>query len=194
MKTILLLAVILAPALFAQSPAPAKPAASPAPPAGVLADWDVRRTLDSLQTQTRRLSPLLARMNPDVWVKMGAPYSYVEQKKTAENEIGYFNTSADSLARDPDKLSQALDTYFRLEALDTELASLINGVRKYDNPAVADIMQGVLNEGGRNTTQFRQYITDLAAQREHEYQVMDHEAQRCRGNISRQPAAGGKSK
>jgi hypothetical protein len=191
MKTVLLLAFSFAPALVGQS---AAPSATPARPAGVPADWDVRRTLDSLQTQTRRLPPLLARMNPDVWVKMGAPYSYVEQKKTAENEIQYFNTSADSLARDPDKLSQALDTYFRLEALDTELSSLINGVRKYDNPAVADIMQAVLNEGSRNTTQFRQYITDLAAQREHEYQVMDHEAQRCRGVISRQPAAGGRSK
>ncbi len=157
---------------------------------GVAAPWDVRKMLDGLQAQTGRLKPLLERMQPEQWVKAGAPYAYVQQKSTAANEADYFNISAKRMAADPDKLSLAMDTYFRMEALDGELMTLIAGVRKYDNPATADIMQAVVDEGSRNITQFRQYLTDLAAQREQEYQVMDRESQRCRGILSRQPATG----
>ncbi len=158
-------------------------------PAGVPAQWDVGKMLDALRAQTARLAPLLTRMQPEVWVKAGAPYAYVEQKGTAQSEVEYFNTSAKRLAQDPDKLSLALDTYFRLEALENELVSLIGGVRRYDNPATAEIMQAVVDEGSRNTNRFRQYLTDLASEREAEYKVMDREAQRCRGVLSRQPAS-----
>ena len=157
---------------------------------GVEAPWDVRKMLDGLQAQTGRLKPLLAQMQPEQWVKAGAPYAYVQQKTTAANEADYFLTSAKRLAADPDKLSLAMDTYFRMEALDGELTTLIAGVRKYDNPATADVMQAVVDEGSRNVAQFRQYLTDLASQREQEYQVMDREAQRCRGILSRQAPSG----
>ena len=157
---------------------------------GVEAPWDVRKMLDGLQAQTGRLKPLLGQMQPEQWVKVGAPYAYVQQKATAANEADYFLTSAKRLAADPDKLSLAMDTYFRMEALDGELTTLIAGVRKYDNPATADVMQAVVDEGSRNVAQFRQYLTDLASQREQEYQVMDHEAQRCRAALSQQKPYG----
>ena len=65
---------------------------------GVEAPWDVRKMLDGLQAQTGRLKPLLGQMQPEQWVKVGAPYAYVQQKATAANEADYFLTSAKRLA------------------------------------------------------------------------------------------------
>lgn len=143
--------------------------------------------LDSLNTDVKKLAPLLDQMNPDEWVRQGAPYSYVEQWKTSKIEIGYFQLSAQSMAKQPDKISAVLDTFFRLESLQLQLGSLIDGVRKYHNPAVADVMQAFVNEGSRNHDQMREYAVDLAKEKEHEYEVMDKEAQRCRAIISKQP-------
>lgn len=157
------------------------------PQAGVAAPWDVRKMLDNLKVQVTQLSPLLDQMKPDDWVKQGAPYAYVQQWQALKIELGYFQTSAESLAKKPDKMPLALDTYFRLESLQSQLASLIAGVRKYHNPSVADIMQALVDEGNRNHGQMRQYVIDLANDQEHEFEVMDAEAQRCRSMLSRQP-------
>jgi hypothetical protein len=39
-------------------------------------------------------------------------------------------------------------------------------------------------ENGINVERFQRYIVDLAAQRERELEVMDHEAQRCRAIVT----------
>lgn len=180
--------ILLAVAFVPQSPAP--PVSQQ--PGGVAAPWDVRGMLDVLQTDVQRLRPLLDQMNPDEWVRRGAPDSYVEQWKNLKTEMGYFQISAQSMAKHPEKLSLVLDTFFRLEHLQRQLGSLIEGVRKYHNPAVADAMQAFVDEGSRGRDQMRQYTLDLAKDKEHEYEVMDSEAQRCRAMISRQPASGRK--
>ncbi len=82
----------------------------------------------------------------------------------------------------------ALDVYFRAQSLETGIDSLIDGVRKYQNPAVGDLLASVLGENSSNRDKLRQYITDLAANNEQEFQVVDKEAQRCRGILNRQPA------
>ncbi len=40
----------------------------------------------------------------------------------------------------------ALDAYFRMQAMESTLGSVFEGVRKYQNPALADLLQGVVNE------------------------------------------------
>jgi hypothetical protein len=42
-------------------------------------------------------------------------------------------------------------------------------------------------EIGPNRERFQRYILDLAAEHEQEYAIMDHEAQRCRGALAKQP-------
>ena len=155
---------------------------------GVSADWDVTKSVASLSTQAARLKPILDQLTPQEWVAKGAPQTYVQQWKSAEDELGYLVTSAKALEKQPERLTLALDTYFRLQSLETRLNSLADGVRNYQNPAVGDLMLGVLAENSSNRDNLRQYITDLAAQKEQEFQVVDKEAQRCRGILSRQPA------
>jgi len=168
-----LLPLVLLPATFAQ---------------GVSADWDVTKSVAALSAQAARLKPILDQLTPQEWVAKGAPQTYVQQWKSAGDELGYLVTSAKALEKQPERLTLALDTYFRLQALESRLSSLADGVRNYQNPAVGDLMLGVLAENSSNRDNLRQYITDLAAQKEQEFQVVDKEAQRCRGILTRQPA------
>ena len=161
-----------------------------APPDAHPPAWDAEKMLDSLRAETKGLGPLLDRLHPEEWLKHGAPYSYVEQKKSAQDEIGYLSASVASMSKQPDKLSLALDTYLRMEALERQVGSLVAGILRYGDPNFAELLERAGGGGGRNRDQFRQYVVDLASQQETQYQVMDREAQRCRGILSRQPPPG----
>jgi hypothetical protein len=154
----------------------------------VTAEWDISKTISALSDQAKRLKPILDQLTPQEWVAKGAPQTYVTQWKGAEDELGYLVGSAQALEKQPERLTAALDTYFRLQSLEQRLNSLVDGVRTYQNPAVGDLLVGVLAENSSNRDKLRQYITDLADTKEKEFQIVDKEAQRCRGQISRQPA------
>ena len=157
-------------------------------PDGVPTEWDLRKTLESLDVQTRQLQPILEQVKPQEWVERGAPQAYVAQWKTAQDQVQYLLGSSQNFAKQPDRLTLALDTYFRLEAMNTTLASLNEGIRRYQNPAVADLLQSVADKNSANRQHLRQYIVELAGTREQEFKVMEQEAQRCRTSLSRQPA------
>jgi len=82
-----------------------------------------------------------------------------------------------------------MDTYFRLQTMEQMLGSLATGVRRYQNPAIGDLLSGIANENAANREFLEQYLKDLAAVREAEFQIADAEAQRCRGILSKQPPA-----
>lgn len=183
-------ALLLVPWLSAQAPAPAQtPALAQTGDAnGVAAPWDVSQTVTALASQTSRLKPLLDQVTPREWLNKGAPEAYVSQWESAQRELADVQRVAQSLEKQPDRLTVALDTYFRLQSLETRLNSLVDGVRRYQNPAVGDLLVGVLGESAANRDKLRDYISDLASQKEQEFTVVDREAQRCRTTLNRQPA------
>jgi hypothetical protein len=192
-KTLILpLALILTgvPLGAQQPPAAKKPAApSDAVPAGGLSpEWDVETSLKALSGQAQRLKPILEQIKPQEWVAKGAPQAYVRQLQSAGNELTYFTAATQKLAQHPEKLTVALEALFRMEALQTFLGSIAEGIRKYQNPALADLLLGVQSENWNNREKLRQYVVDLATTQEHQLQVMDQETQRCRLFLSRQPA------
>ncbi|MGH9558025.1 MAG: hypothetical protein ACRD30_02215 [Bryobacteraceae bacterium] len=153
----------------------------------VTPDWDISQSVAALSAQAARLKPILDRLTPADWVSKGAPQTYVDQWKGAENELGYLTQSANALEKQPERLTLALDTYFRLQTLESRLTSLVDGVRRYQNPAVGDLLVGVMDANDANRDKLRQYITDLAATNEEEFKVVDQEAQRCRGILTQSP-------
>jgi hypothetical protein len=173
-----LLPLLLLP-LFARGQAPA-PSVTP--------EWDISQTIGALSAQAARLKPILDQLTPQEWVQKGAPQAYVAQWQGAEKELGYLTASAQAFENDPEQLSRGLDVYFRWQSLREGLNSLVEGVRRYQNPAVGDLLVGVLAENAANRDRLRSYLTDLAAQKEQEFAVVDKEAQRCRGDLVRQPA------
>jgi hypothetical protein len=118
-------------------------------------------------------------------VKKGAPAAYVSQWRGAEDDWGYLANTIKALKAQPDKLTLALDTYFRVQSLELRLSSLADGVRNYQNPAIGDLLVSVMGENSANRDKLRQYISDLAANKEQESQILEQEAQRCRGLVNR---------
>ena len=53
---------------------------------------------------------------------------------------------------------------------------------------MADLFTGVAAEGSLDRERLQQYMVNLATEKEQMLKIMDHEAQRCRGTLSRQPA------
>ena len=159
-----------------------------ASPAGVASEWDVRQLLDRLDVQAQHLQPVIDQVKPETWVSKGAPDTYQVQWRAAKAELTYFLSSDQALARQPDRLTLALDTYFRMQAVESTLVSLTEGVRKYQSPELAEQMQTIVSENGTNRDQLRQYMQDLATQKEQEFRIADKEAQRCRGMLV-QPSA-----
>jgi hypothetical protein len=163
--------------------------ALPARAQGVSAPWDISQTLTSLAEQSQRLLPILEQLTPEKWEAKGAPSAYTAQWRNARSEVGYLLGAAEAMKKQPEKLTLALETLFRLQAVEAQLNSLTEGVRRYQNPAVGDLLVSVVSANSANRDQLRQYITDLAKTKEEEFQVVDREAQRCRGTLMRQPPA-----
>jgi hypothetical protein len=174
-----------------QTSQPAAPPAQASPPAaasGVASEWDARKLIDALNLQAQHLKPLIDQVQPADWVSKGASETYLSQWNSTQAQIKYLISSSDAFARQPERLQLGLDTYFRMESVESVLGSLSEGVRKYQNPALAAIMQTVIAENSTNRDRLRQYLQDLAGQKEQEFQVADREAQRCRAALLGQPA------
>ena len=153
----------------------------------VPATWDVSKSVNELAAQVAKLKPVLAQLTPQAWVDQGAPSAYVEQWQSAQQELDYLDQTARALEKQPEKMTAALDLYFRLQAIEWRLQSLSEGARKYQNPAAGDVLAEAVGLHATKRDQLREYITDLATQNEQQLAVMDKEAQRCREvqNISR---------
>jgi len=104
----------------------------------VPASWDVSKSVGELAAQVAQLKPVLAQLTPQDWVDRGAPAAYIAQWQGAQQELGYLDQTARALERQPEKLTAALDVYFRLQAVEWRLESLSEGARKYQNPATGD--------------------------------------------------------
>src|ERR1044071_7089488 len=107
-------------------------------PTSVSAPWDSAARIMELAQQAARLKPLLEQLTPQQWVAQGAPQAYLTQWQDARKELEYLTLAADLFAKQPERLTAALDTLFRMQALEWRLESLVEGVRKYQNPAVGD--------------------------------------------------------
>lgn len=173
----------------ADPPAPAAPgAAATKPPEGLLTPWEIAPVLQEIGAHAARLLPALDKVDAKAWAAKGASETYAEQLQSSKDQARALADGARALARSPEKLSSSLELFFRMQGLDAMLASLQEGLRKYQGPAEAQQLAELAAENGVNRDRFQSYIINLAAEREQEMQVMDREAQRCRGIIAA-PAA-----
>ncbi len=183
-----------------KQPAPAATQTNPRPPsalsnqqaqaeAGLETPWDVRKILTNITNDDQQLQPLLAQMNPQQWYdQKGAPSTYIIQWQTAQRQLNDVNYVTRQLNQKTESLSLALDTYFRLEALEVTTRSLQEGAQRYANRATADKLNALIAHNFNDRERFRDYIRDLATSTEQNFKIADEEAQRCRGIISREPA------
>jgi hypothetical protein len=151
--------------------------------------WDNSPHAAELAAQAARLKPLLARLKPEEWVARGAPEAYVTQLRGAQTELASLEAFAVQLDQQPQRLTVALETYFRLQSLEWRFESLIAVVNKYQDPAIGDQLLSVLRGNSANRDGLRMYITELAARKEQEFTIVNQDAQSCRTQLSQIPTA-----
>jgi hypothetical protein len=161
-----------------------------AAPAGLESPWDLRKTLGALVQDNEQLKSVLVQLNPQQWYEQkGAPSTYVLQWTTAQRQVNDVVIAARLLSQNTENLSLGLDTYFRLEALETTARSLDEGAQKYAARGIADKLSELIAHNFSNRERFRDYLRDLASSKEQDFKIADAEAQRCRAIISKEPAA-----
>ena len=162
----------------------------PAQDAGVIPRWEVLELAKNLDQSTKDVGKILAQLRPKEWTQQGAPSAYVEQLQTLESDLGNLALSVQGLVRKPEKLTTAIDTFLWLERVGSMLTSMATGVRKYQNAALADLLDSAGNRATSGEEKLKQYLRQLAVEREAEFEITHNEAQRCRERLARQPPAG----
>jgi hypothetical protein len=174
-------------ALYAQ-------ASAQKPVAGLETDWDIAVTLRAIGAHAERLLPMLEKIDVYAWVEKGASDTYLSQLQSSKVQARALSEGAKMLAASPQKLSASLELFLRINGLETMLTSLEEGIRKYQGPAGAQALASLEAENGANRERFQRYIVELAAQRERDLEVMDHEAQRCRTIVTQAAPKPGRKK
>lgn len=170
--------VLISLILFTQAAAPA-PQSTP----GSAADWEMRPRIEKLSQNVGHLKPVFDQIHPGSWTVEDGPAAYQKQQKACVDGLAYVQNALVRWSAQPDKLSLMLETLIRIESMDQQAISLSQGVRKYQNPAVADILDSMLNSLSGDLEWLRSQSLEMAQQREKELEVAQKEAQRCRTQI-----------
>jgi len=168
-------------ALFAQNTQP--PAVFP------IGDDEIAQTFTKVAQRAARLDPMLGQLRPSDWVAKGAPDTYVAQWNSLRQQYRAVQADMTALAQHPaGHITDTMKALFRLQATHNMLDSLMAGTRKYQNPALADLIESTASENTNDIDRVQQYLVQVAGDQEQEFAVVDKEAQRCRATLSRQPA------
>lgn len=155
---------------------------------GITPAWEFQKQIDAMLVHTRGVVNAAGELKPEEWAANGAPATYVDQAKSLRDQLQYLTQEAEALKRSPEKLTLALQTYFRLQTLESLLNSISQGVGKYQNPALAALLQSMVAENQTDRERLKSYVVELSTTKEAELRIMNEEAQRCRDSIIRQPA------
>jgi hypothetical protein len=150
---------------------------------GMLPRWEVVEIAKGVEQHAQSVRQILEQVRPKEWIQDGAPSAYGDQHETLSSDIANLQLSAEALERTPNRLSVVVDTFLWLDRSQSMLRSISAGVRKYQNPAVADLLDtaGGINAGA--IEKLKGYMRDLAASSEEEMEIAHEEAQRCRGDL-----------
>jgi hypothetical protein len=157
-----------------------------AAPQGLAPDWELKPNVLRIAQDSAPLRPLLEQLDPAKWETPGGPSAYQAQLRESLQAIDDLHNAAARLAENPSKLTVALETLLRLEHLVARVQSIAEGVRRYQNPAVAEILEGVLAAPLNSRDWLRTHVSEVAATREKELEVAQKEADKCRAQIQRQ--------
>ena len=154
-----------------------------------MTDEEVAAIFSRLSQRAARIEPMLEQLHPNDWIAKGAPDTYLAQWNSVRQQFTAIESDMSDLTQHPDRLTDSMSALFRVQATHLALGSLMGGVRKYQNPALADLIESVAAEAAGDIDRFEKHILEMAAEKERQLTLVDREAQRCRATLSRQPAA-----
>jgi Mg2+ and Co2+ transporter CorA len=160
-------------------------------PAASTATGDVQAiaVFNAISQHMARLEPMLEQVRVKEWVAKGAPEAYVQQLQSTRQEIHGIEDEMARMAQHTDQMQECMRALFRVQAFHVPLNSLMGGLRNYQNPALADLIESVAAEDQTQIGSLERYILQLADAKDQQYAIVDKEAQRCRAMLSNQPPA-----
>lgn len=153
-----------------------------------MSDDEVAALFNRISQRAARLEPMLDQLHPNDWIAKGAPDTYLAQWNSIRQQYIGIQSDLSGLAQHQDHLTDSMKVLFRLQSTNMALGSLMGGVRRYQNPALADLIESVAAEGTADIDRFEQHLVEIADAKEQQFTLVDREAQRCRATLSRQPA------
>ena len=159
----------------------------PAAAQELLPRWEVLEMAEVLVQHSKQLEDLLLRVRPKEWIQDGAPQAFVTQHEELIQDIANLSLSAQDVQRNPEKLSSVVDTYLWLDRLDSMITSIAQGARKYQNPAVADLLIAAKDRNSGQSEGLKTYLRQLVIASEMQMEIAHSEAQRCRGELAARP-------
>ena len=150
-------------------------------------EQEATKSLEAISGYAARLEPILEQVKVNDWVARGAADTYQAQWKSGMAQLHGLSALAKSVAAAPDRLQDVLAVLFRIQTLEITAGSLNDGLRRYQNPALAELLSGTLAESTPSREKLQQYALALALEKDKELQIVDQEAQRCRGSLTQTP-------
>ena len=154
---------------------------------GTIPRWEIVEVAENLDQSAQAVEKILTRIRPKEWIQDGAPEIYVSQHETLRADVANLALSVREMIRKPEKLSAAISTFLWLDRVGPMVDSLAAGVRKYQNTALADLLESSGAKALSGEDRFKQYMRQRAVDQETELAIADHEAQRCRSEMLKRP-------
>jgi hypothetical protein len=156
---------------------------------GLMHQWEVVEMTKQLVEHTDTIKTILGQVRPKEWIQVGAPDAYVSQFEALRAELTNVNLSAEALGRKPETLSLAVHTFLWLDRVNSMLDSMADGVRRYQNPSVAELLIAGRNRNQGAELGLKDYMRQLADQWQTRMEIANDEAQRCRETLVKKPRA-----
>ena len=153
-----------------------------------MSDDEVSAIFSHISQRAARIEPMLDQLHPNDWIAKGAPDTYLAQWNSVRRQFTAIESDMSDLTQHPDRLTDSMSALFRVQATHLALGSLMGGVRRYQNPALADLIESVAAEAGGDIDRFEKHILEMTAEKDRQFTLVDREAQRCRATLSREPA------
>jgi hypothetical protein len=157
---------------------PSQPAAT-----GLEPSWNIAVVVEEIGKHATRMLALTEQLDATGWERRGASGTYTAQLESSRQQMHAVEVEAAALTRNPERLSAALQLFFRLESVHAMVRTLEEATRRYQSEKLAQSLAALEGEGGANFERLRAYIVNLAQERETQFEVMDREAQRCRATL-----------
>ena len=153
---------------------------------GTMPTWEVAAIAENLETQTGQAEQILSGIKPEEWPQAGAA-AYSAQRESLLVELGHLRNSARAMALAPDRLPLVVDTFLWIDRTNSMMASMTDGVRRYQNAAVADLLESARGHYSSAGEKLKEDMQQLAVSVDAQMQIAHEEAQRCRTELVTKP-------
>lgn len=153
---------------------------------GMMPSWEVAAIAENLEAQVGKAEQVLNGIKPEEWSQAGAA-AYSVQRNNLITELGHLRHSAQAMARTPESLPVVVDTFIWIDRTNSMMASMTDGVRRYQSAAVADLLESARGQASGAGEKLKEYMRQLAVSVETQMQIAHEEAQRCRTDLVTRP-------